>query len=95
MNPDDQLNGLFRAARQEVYEPRTLGMETRLMARIREEKARKHSAGWLAWRVAPFFAALTLAAGVWAWMTPNPSPAAEFAAAELDPQTYSYFVATR
>ena len=90
MNPDDQLNGLFRTARQEQYEPRTLGMETRLLARIREERRKRESVGWLAWRVAPFFAVVTLGVGVWAFFTPQPSPADQLAAVELDAPALVY-----
>ena len=67
MNPPiDPLEALFQAARQ--AQPNTsraeFGFETRLLARCREEAARPH-VGWLAWRLAPIFAALTLALAWW------------------------------
>ena len=64
-DPDRQLDALFRAARAELRDTGALefGFETRLMARLREE--RSASVYSWAWRLAPFFAALALAAGVW------------------------------
>ena len=62
---DPQLDALFRAAR--TCEPDTaraqFGFETRLMARLREDRGTGVFA-W-AWKLAPFFAAIALAAGWW------------------------------
>ena len=64
-NPDPQLDALFRAVR--AAEPDTaraqFGFETRLMGRLREERGTGIFA-W-AWKLAPFFAAIALAAGWW------------------------------
>ena len=70
-NPDQQLERLFAAARTE--EPDTTrhqwGFETRVMARLREERSATASMFALAWRLCPFFAALALAAGLWSRST--------------------------
>jgi hypothetical protein len=62
---DHHLEALFRAARLEPRDTARaeLGFETRLMARLREE--RSWSVVSWAWKLAPFFAALAVAAGVW------------------------------
>ena len=63
---DAQLAALFRAVRDEAATAalsQEFAFETRLMARIREERG-SSVFSW-AWRLAPFFAALALAAGVW------------------------------
>ena len=64
-NPDPPLDALFRAVR--AAEPDTVraqfGFETRLLARLREERGTGIFA-W-AWKLAPFFAAIALAAGWW------------------------------
>ncbi|MEA3211016.1 MAG: hypothetical protein QOE70_4073 [Chthoniobacter sp.] len=77
MNPDQQLDTLFRAARE--TEPDTsraeFGFETRLLARLREERG----SAWfmVAIRLAPFLAALVVAAAVWCrsytGLDPDPS----------------------
>ena len=63
--PDPQLDALFRAARSEAPDTARaeFGFETRLMARLREERGTGIFA-W-AWKLAPFFAAVALAAGWW------------------------------
>ena len=75
---DPHLDALLHAARSDDHESMIaraeLGFETRLMARIREENAASVSA-W-AWKLAPFFAALALAAGVWS-RTPSARTAAD------------------
>ena len=75
---DSSLEALFRAARAEAEHPAVdraqLGFETRLMARLREE--RSGSVFSWAWKLAPFFAALALAAGVWS-RTPSTRSAAD------------------
>jgi hypothetical protein len=62
---DHRLDALFRAARIEACDTARaeFGFETRLMARLREERA-SSIFSW-AWKLAPFFAALAIAAGVW------------------------------
>lgn len=63
----DNLDKLLQAARQAKPDTSRLefGFETRLLARLRAERAA--AAPWyaLAWRLAPVFAAVVLAWGVW------------------------------
>ena len=68
-NSDHQLDALLRAAREQPLETSRaeFGFETRLMARLREE--RRGSVNAWAWKLAPFFAALALAAGLWSRTT--------------------------
>jgi hypothetical protein len=72
MNGDDRLRRLFAAARES--EPDTAqveyGFETRLLARLRAERARP--ALWAAWtwRLIPAFAAVVLALGLWNFAAP-------------------------
>ncbi len=69
---DFQLDTLFAAARAEGA-PETgrieYGFETRLLARLREERA-SSVYSW-AWKLCPFFAAIAIAAGVWSLATNN------------------------
>lgn len=64
---DDQLNKLFAAARQAPSDTTRaeFAFETRLLARLRAE--REAVAPWFVWtwRLAPVFAAIVLALGVW------------------------------
>src|SRR4051812_48134315 len=62
---DHCLDALFHAARHEAWNSARaeLGFETRLMARLGEERG-SSVYSW-AWKLAPFFAALAIAAGVW------------------------------
>jgi hypothetical protein len=64
-NPDSNFDRLLRAAGQQAPDTSRLefGFETRLMARLREE--RSTSVFTWAWRLAPFFGALAIAAGLW------------------------------
>lgn len=63
-NADQKLDALLRAAREPRDTSRAeFGFETRLMARIRQESSSSVFA-W-AWKLAPFFAALAIAAGLW------------------------------
>jgi hypothetical protein len=68
---DHNLERLFSAAR--AAEPDTTrhqwGFETRVLARIREERTLVTSMFSWAWRLCPFFAALALAAGLWSRST--------------------------
>jgi hypothetical protein len=63
---DDQLNKLFTAARQAPPDTgrAELAFETRLLARLR---AQRQATPWFAWtwRLAPLFAAVVIALGVW------------------------------
>ena len=65
MNPDSDLDALFHAARAAAPDTARLefAFETRLFARLREERSASIFA-W-AWRLAPFFAVVALAAGWW------------------------------
>ena len=75
---DEELDSLLRAVRDEA--PADLGriefgFETRLLARLREERR----SSWLAWawRLCPYAAALAIAAGVWSYAQRNDSPEGE------------------
>jgi hypothetical protein len=65
MNPDQKLDALFRAARE--FSPDTasaeFAFETRLLARLREERGGAWYA--LALKLSPLFAALVIAAAAW------------------------------
>jgi hypothetical protein len=64
--PDPQLENLFRAAATEAEAAASraeFGFETRLLARLREERSASIFS-W-AWKLYPFFAAAALAAGIW------------------------------
>jgi len=65
MNPEPDLDALFRAARADAPDTARLefAFETRLLARLREERGASIFA-W-AWRLAPFFAVVALAVGWW------------------------------
>ena len=68
-NSDSNLDRLFRAAAAEPQDTARaeFAFETRLMARLREERSGSVFA-W-AWRLAPFFGALAVAAGLWSRST--------------------------
>jgi hypothetical protein len=70
-NPDQQLERLFSAVREE--QPDTTrhqwGFETRVIARLHEERTVTASMFAWAWRLCPFFAVLALAAGIWSRST--------------------------
>ena len=74
---DDLLNELFQSVRENTPETARaeLGFETRLMARLREERG----SSWLAWswRLCPFFATLALAAGAWCYASTDFEPDAD------------------
>ncbi len=63
--PDDHLETLFALVRrgEPVVGRLEYGFATRVLARLREERA--GSLGACAWRLCPFFAALTLALFLW------------------------------
>ena len=65
MNPEPDLDALFRAARADAPDTARVefAFETRLIARLREERGTSIFA-W-AWKLAPFFAAIAIAAGWW------------------------------
>jgi hypothetical protein len=64
-NRDASLDALFGAVRADVPDTSRaeFGFEARLMARLREERSASLFA-W-AWKLAPFFAAIAIAAGWW------------------------------
>ncbi|HZJ17925.1 MAG TPA: hypothetical protein VFD27_22930, partial [Chthoniobacteraceae bacterium] len=64
-NRDSQLDALFRAARADAPDTARAeyGFETRLLARLREERGASLFS-W-AWKLAPFFAAVAMAAVWW------------------------------
>jgi hypothetical protein len=64
---DRRLEALFAAARANPTDTGSaeFAFETRLLARIQEE--RSTSVFCWAWKLAPYFAALALAAGWWLW----------------------------
>ena len=65
MNPKPDLDALFRAARADAPDTARVefAFETRLLARLREDRGTSIFA-W-AWRLAPFFAAVAIAASWW------------------------------
>jgi hypothetical protein len=71
---DDQLHNIFAAARRAAPDTARaeLAFETRLLARLR---AARNAAPWFVWtwRLAPLFAAIVVALGVWNYnAAPNP-----------------------
>jgi hypothetical protein len=82
-NPDESLDRLFAAARHEQPEVGRgdFAFETRVLARIREER----SSNWFswAWRMSPYFAALALAASAWGYLQRDSLPDPESLAASL------------
>ena len=64
-NPESQLDALFRAARADARDTARVefAFESRLFARLREDRGTSIFA-W-AWKLAPFFAAIAIAAGWW------------------------------
>ena len=83
MNDDaeEKLNALFAAARADERDTSRVefGFETRLAARLRDEGGGSLSA-W-AWKLCPFFAALTLAAAWWGHVNLRAEAATEVVAA--------------
>lgn len=84
MNTDDrereldrQLDNLLHAAREEgeCTGRVEFGFETRMLARLREERR----SSWLAWawRLCPYAAALALVAGAWSYAHLDDSPESE------------------
>ena len=88
MIDNQRLDDLFASARRAVADTSRLeyAFETRLLARLREE--RESSVFAWAWRLAPFFAAVAVAATLWTRYAPEPS--ASFAAIADEPDTVSY-----
>ncbi len=78
MNPDEKLDALFRAAR-EVPPPTEggYGFETRLRARLREERGASFFG--IALRLSPIFAALVVAAAAWCQAVVHLEPDASYA----------------
>jgi hypothetical protein len=73
----DNLDNLFKAARAAKRDTSRaeLGFETRLLARIRAERAQ--AAPWFAfaWKLLPAFAAIVVVLGVWNYAALNDEPA--------------------
>ncbi len=65
MNPDQKLDALLRAARGDAPDTASaeFAFETRLLARLREERASSWFA--IALKLSPLFAALVIAAAAW------------------------------
>ncbi len=75
MKTDHLLDRLFDAARSEGAPDTSAaeyGFETRLLARLREERG--ESIAWWARRLCPYFALLTVAAGLWSQSTRGQAP---------------------
>jgi hypothetical protein len=85
MNPDEQLDRLFASARDHSRDTSRaeFGFETRVLARLREER----KGSWLswAWRLCPYAAAMALAAGAWGYWqnTATPDGSSLYAAVKL------------
>lgn len=64
-NPDENLDRLLRAVRasESTEHSGEFAFETRVLARLREERG--SSLFMWAWRLAPFFGVLAVAAGLW------------------------------
>jgi hypothetical protein len=64
-NGDPMLDRLFESARDSAVDTSRVefAFETRVMARIREDQGSSISS-W-AWKLAPFFAAVVIAVGLW------------------------------
>jgi hypothetical protein len=79
MNPDQKLDALLRAAREDEpdIDRAEFAFETRLFARLREER----SGPWytVALKLSPFFAALVLAAAAWCHASAAIDPDASYA----------------
>jgi len=77
-SPDEKLDSLFRAARETPLSASTgYGFETRLLARIREERGASFFG--IALRLSPIFAALAVAAAAWGHSFVNLEPNAAYA----------------
>ena len=72
---DEELNRLFQAARQHTPDTARAeyAFETRLLARLRAERARPAAWPWaaVAARLLPVFAAIVLALGAWNLASPR------------------------
>ena len=81
---DDELKNLFAKSRRETHDTSRLqfGFETRLQARLRAER----EAPWFgaAWKLCPYFAAITVAAGLWYGRELSKAPSLEQAALATD-----------
>ena len=64
---DEQLDKLFQSARaiQPDTSPAEYGFETRLLAQLRENRARSTPWPILAWKLIPVFACIVVVLGVW------------------------------
>jgi len=66
-NADHHLDALLAAVRNKTIDTSRaeFGFETRLMARLREDRSPWTAVAAVAWRLCPFFAALAIAATIW------------------------------
>lgn len=64
---NDNLDKLFKAARADERDTARVqyGFETRLLARLRHERAQEQPWYAFAWRLVPVFAAVVVVLGVW------------------------------
>jgi hypothetical protein len=92
---NEKLEQLLTAAR--AVRPDTarveLGFETRLLARLRAMRAAEPPWFAYAWKLAPFFASIVLALGVWTFVTrPADPPDWQSAlSAELDMALWEFY----
>ena len=72
MKSEEQLNRLLAAARVAPLDTAAVefGFETRLLARLRGERASSLSWSVWSWRLTPVLASLVLLLGVWSWFAP-------------------------
>ncbi|TAN35664.1 MAG: hypothetical protein EPN23_10855 [Verrucomicrobia bacterium] len=73
MKSEEQLHQLLAAARAAPVDTAAVefGFETRLLARLRDERNRGAAWGLWSWRLAPALAALVLLLAAWTWWAPN------------------------
>lgn len=72
---DEQLSRLFAAARRDKPDTSRaeLAFETRLLARLRTQRALPPPWFAWAWRLVPVFAAVVIALGIWNFVAPDSS----------------------
>ncbi len=80
--PGGRLERLFDLARRAKDEPspREEGFESRVLARVREERERKRAWSSWAWRLAPLLLALVVFLGLWNYVSYPVSPPDLYAA---------------
>src|SRR5580698_5161500 len=70
---DKRLDELLSAVRAQKPDTSRLeyGFETRLMARLREERSAARPWYAFAWRLSPVFAGIVVALGIWTYCSPQ------------------------